>query len=122
MLAASREEALNAVEFYNRPGARRSLEAFLVHMHIAWTYLFQAQFERDGTDYHYRDPKSPRRYLRIDGERKAWELERCVTQRWPPNDPVRKNLELTIHLRNRIEHRYARGLTERQWASRRASC
>lgn len=110
MLASAKEEALNAVEFYNRPGARRPLESFLVHMHIAWRYLLHAEFERDGVDYYYRD-KGGRRFLRVDGEKKSWELERCVQHRWPDqNEPVRKNLDLTIRLRNKIEHRYERAL------------
>lgn len=111
MVMTSREEALNAVEFYNRPAGRRSLEAFLVHMHIAWTYALQAEFLRDGVDYFYRQDKNPKRYVKIDGERKTWELDRCVKQRWPDaSDPVRINLELTVRLRNRIEHRHATGL------------
>lgn len=107
----SRDEALNAVEFYNRPASRRSLEAFLVHMHIAWLYLLQAGFQKNGINYHYRDSKNPRHYQKIDGERRAWDLEQCTKVRWPdPKAPVRNNIELTIRLRNRIEHRYARGL------------
>ncbi len=112
MVESSRLEALNAVEFYNRPASRRPLEAFLVHMHIAWLYLLHAQFVRNGIDYRYREPKNPRRYVRVDGEPKTWDLERCVRERWPSDmDPVRKNLEVTIRLRNRIEHRYEGGIT-----------
>lgn len=111
MLESSRHEALNAVEFYNRPASRRPLEAFLVHMHIAWLYLLHAELLKAGVNYYYRDPKRPARYLKVDGERKSWDLERCVRERWPnPSDPVRKNLELTLRLRNRIEHRYEAGL------------
>jgi hypothetical protein len=110
MVAASREEALMAIELYNRPRGHRSLEAYLVHMHIAWLYLLHAEFERDGTCYYYRDHKNHRRYLKVDGERKAWELSRCVSERWDSGHPVRQNLQLTIRLRNRIEHRYAEGL------------
>jgi hypothetical protein len=111
MAVSARDEALNAVEFYNRPAARRSLEAFLVHMHIAWTYLLQAEFLKDGVNYFYRDPKRPHRYQMVEGDRKAWDLEKCVKTRWPdPKDPVRNNVELTIRLRNRIEHRYEQGL------------
>lgn len=111
MLEMSRDEALNAVEFYNRPASRRSLEAFLVHMHIAWLYLLQAGFQKSGINYHYRDSKNPRRYQKIDGERRAWDLEQCTKMRWPDSKaPVRNNIELTIRLRNRVEHRYARGL------------
>jgi hypothetical protein len=111
MVEESRLEALNAVEFYNRPMSRRPLEAFLVHMHIAWLYLLQAEFLRAGISYYYRDPNHPSRYLKSDGERKSWDLERCVRERWTAtNDPVRKNVEFTIRLRNRIEHRYQAGL------------
>lgn len=111
MVEASKDEALNAVEFYNKPASRRPLETFLVHMHIAWLYLLQAQFDRAGISYHYRDPKHPTRYLKVDGERKTWTLERCLSQRWPDTlDPVRENLTLTIKLRNKIEHRYESGL------------
>ena len=111
IVTSSREEALNAVELFNRPAGRRPLEGFLVHMHIAWLYLLQAEFIRDGVNYHYRDPRRPARYLRVDGERKAWELERSVRERWPSDrDPVRQNLELTLRLRNKIEHRYEPGL------------
>lgn len=111
IVSTSREEALNAVEFFNRPAGRRPLEAFLVHMHIAWLYLLHAQFTRDNVNFHYRDPQRPSRYLKVDGERKAWELAKCVAERWPDaNDPVRQNLELTVRLRNKIEHRYEPGL------------
>ena len=108
---SSRAEALNAVEFYNRPDGRRPLEAFLVHMHIAWLYLLQAEFEKAGTSFYYRDPKRPGRYIKVDGEKKSWDLERSVKERWnKTNDATRMNLELTIKLRNKIEHRYEPGL------------
>jgi hypothetical protein len=111
MVESSRDECLNAVEFYNRPGSRRPLEAFLVHMHIAWLYLLHAEFEQSGINYSYLISAKPRRYMKVDGERKSWDLYRCVAERWPdPQHPVRKNLELTIRLRNKIEHRYEQGL------------
>ncbi|CAM3070695.1 DUF3644 domain-containing protein [Mycobacterium intermedium] len=111
MVESSRDECLNAVEFYNRPGSRRPLEAFLVHMHIAWLYLLQAEFEQAGINYSYLVSTKPRRYMKVDGERKSWDLYRSVAERWPdPQHPVRKNLELTIRLRNKIEHRHEHGL------------
>jgi hypothetical protein len=77
----------------------------------AWLYLLHAEFLKAGIDYHYRDPKHPSRYQRVDGERKTWELDKCIKERWADvNDPVRRNLELTLRLRNRIEHRYEAGL------------
>ncbi len=109
MAQASKAEALLAVEFYNTTGERRSLEAFIVHMHLAWTYMLHAEFLRDGVDYrHWETRQNGRRCLvRVDGEPKTWELALCVKERWPKdNDPVRRNLEFFIGLRNRIEHRH----------------
>ena len=89
------------MESYNRPAGRRPLEAFLVHMHIGRLYLIHAEFLRAGIEYLYRDPKRPLRYIKVDGEQKTWELDRCIRERWKdPNDPVRRNLELTLWLRN----------------------
>jgi hypothetical protein len=95
---------LLAVDLYNRPYGDRYLEAHVVHMHLAWLYLLHAKFEREGTDYEYRDGSG--HFIRTkDGEIKRWELSECV-RRWRPNesDPVRKNLEFFIGLRNRVEH------------------
>jgi hypothetical protein len=59
-LQASKQEALLAVDLYNQSNRRRRLEAFVVHMHMAWLYLLQARFERDGIDFWYRDkPGTP---------------------------------------------------------------
>lgn len=75
-------------------------------MHLGWLYLLHAHFQRAGTDYRYRKPGT-NRFVRIDGEPKTWELATCVDRHWPnTNHPVRKNLELTIALRNKIEHRF----------------
>lgn len=104
MLDASKEEALLAVDLYNQPKQSRRLEAYFVHMHLAWLYLLHARFRRDSVDCRYRKPNG--RFERIDGEPKTWDLSKCVSERWGDNDPVRKNLELTIALRNKIEHRY----------------
>ena len=107
-LDASVEEACLAVRLYNDPAESRSFEGFVVHMHLAWLYLLHAEFIRDGIDYRYWDPKYKRRLLRVDGEPKRWELERCLRERWPDDtDAVRANLSLFIRLRNRLEHRHA---------------
>lgn len=109
MLEGAIEEALLAVDFYNQPRQARRLEAFFVHMHLAWLYLLHAEFRRADIDYHYRLPNG--RFERIDGEPKAWDLKRCVEEKWPSAGPVRKNLELSIGLRNKIEHRYHEAIT-----------
>jgi Protein of unknown function (DUF3644) len=104
MLDGAIEEALLAVDLYNQPRQPRRLEGFLVHMHMAWLYLLHAEFHRDGIDFRYRLANG--RFERVDGEPKTWDLQRSVQQRWPEENPVRTNLELTIALRNKIEHRY----------------
>jgi hypothetical protein len=108
MVGASTDEACLAVRLYNDPAERRSFEAFVVHMHMAWLYLLHAELTREDIDYRYRDPNNPRRLVKVDGEPRRWELGKCVSERLRDGDPVRANLEFFIALRNRIEHRYAR--------------
>jgi len=109
-LQASKQEALLAVDLFNRPGDERRLEAFIVHMQIAWLYLIHAQFERDGVDFWYRQ-ESGRRVKLEDGAFKAWELARCIKEVFPNQEhPVRKNVEFFVGLRNRIEHKYEQRL------------
>lgn len=107
-LAAARQEAILAVRLYNDAGEPRSFEGFVVHMHMAWLYLLHARYTRDGTEFRYRDSLHPRQFVKVDGEYKQWELTRCVAERWSdPEDPIRKNIEFFIALRNRFEHRHA---------------
>lgn len=107
-LDASAKEACLAVRLYNDSAESRSFEGFVVHMHLAWLYILHAELIRDGVDYRYWDRQYKRRLLKVDGEPKRWELERCLKERWPdPTDPVRANLRLFIQLRNRLEHRHA---------------
>ncbi len=109
ILQAAKAEALLAVEFYNTTGERRSLEAFVVHMHLAWLYLFHAELVSKGVDFRYWERRhgGRERLVRVDGEPKTWDLARCVEDRWSnENDPIRRNLDFFIGLRNRIEHRY----------------
>lgn len=108
-LGAARDEAALAVRLYNDAAEARACEGFVVHMHVAWLYLLHARFIQGGIDYRYRDRDKPSRFVRVDGEAKRWELSRCALERWPDGaDPVRKNLEFFIALRNEIEHRPVR--------------
>lgn len=105
-LRASKHEALLALDLYNRSTGERRLQAFVVHMQIAWLYLLHARFERDGVDYWYRDRAGRRQ--RVDGaEFKRWDLARSIRNDYDEWSPVRLNVEFFIGLRNRIEHRYA---------------
>lgn len=104
-LQAGRREALLGVDLYNRTAAERSLEGFIVHMHLAWLYMLHAKFTRDGIDYRYRNPNG--HFERVDGEIKTWELGRCVREAFPDTtSSVRRNIEFFIKIRNKIEHRY----------------
>lgn len=105
LLEKSREAALLAVEVYNKPNTAFRTGGYIVLMNIAWTSLFHAIFERRGIAYYYKENK--RRYKKIDGERKAWELKECLRHYYKnENPPERKNLEFFIKLRNKIEHRF----------------
>ncbi len=75
-------------------------------MVIAWTALFHAIFFKRKVNPFYRKPGS-KRYLVIDGDYKHWELKMCLENFYlmDTNNPVRKNLEFFIKLRNKIEHR-----------------
>lgn len=104
-LQAAKHEARLAVDLYNRPTRERSLEGFVLHMHLAWLYMLQARFLRDGIDYHYRKPSG--HFQRVDGEPKTWDLARSLRVEVPDErDPVRRNVEFFIKLRNKVEHRY----------------
>lgn len=109
ILQGSRHEALLAVDLYNRAALERSLEGFILHMHIAWLYVLHARFLRDDVDYRYR--KDNRQFVRVDGEIKSWDLGRCLGEAFPDaNNPVRCNVEFFIKIRNKIEHRYEAAL------------
>lgn len=105
LLDKSRDSALLAVEVYNKPRTSFRSAGFIVLMHIAWTSLFHAIFEKRNVSYFYK--KNKVRYETVDGERKAWELSKCISEYYGSNiTPERKNLEFFIKLRNKIEHRF----------------
>ncbi len=104
-LLKAQEAALLAVETYNRPTAVFRSGAYIILMNIAWTSLFHAIFLRGDKKPYYRKENSTR-YIKIDGDYKAWELKECLKQYYrDQNPPVKKNLEFFIGLRNKIEHR-----------------
>ncbi|MET8838919.1 DUF3644 domain-containing protein [Streptomyces rubiginosohelvolus] len=108
ILTESQRHALKTVDDWNCSTGNYS--DFLTHMHKAWHYLLHAEFHQAKIDYHYRDPKTGR-HVMIDGEPKAWDLERCLRERYANSgDPVRLNAELFVALRNKVEHRYEHNL------------
>lgn len=107
LIKKSRDAAVLAVSVYNNPTTTFRTHGFVVLMNIAWTSLFHAIFERDGVKYYYRDRNDRRRYERIDGDYKAWEIKKCVSFYYGDrNDPIKSNLEFFAGLRDKIEHRF----------------
>jgi hypothetical protein len=104
-LESAVESALLAVEIYNKPRTPFRVEGFITNMIMAWTRLFHAHFNHTiGSKYYYKNLIG--RYVKIDGERKSWELKNCIAEYGQLDDSVKYNLIFFIRLRNKIEHRH----------------
>ena len=111
ILDASIDSTLLAVEIYNTPRAPFRVQNYVSLMVMSWTRLFHAYFHVTiGDKYYYKDKRNNRKYMKINGEKKAWELTECIKQYKKQGKKielsVEKNLEFFIGLRNKIEHRY----------------
>lgn len=110
ILLSSLDSAILAVEIYNKPRTSFRQQSYVTLMVIAWTKLFQAYFYHTiGDKFYYKDKRGY--YEKIEGERKAWELSTCIKEynKYTNNslsEPIIKNLDFIIKLRNKIEHRY----------------
>lgn len=104
LLDDSIDNAMLAVEIYNKPRLNGRLKSYIVHMNIALTKLFQAYFHKEGIKYFYKDKRGI--YIRVDGEKKAWELKTCIDKYKLLSIGVEDNLKFFIGLRNKIEHTY----------------
>jgi hypothetical protein len=106
VLTKARDSALLAVEVYNKPAVTFKSAAYITLMVIAWTALLHAVFFRKGVKPYYRK-KPGGRYERQDGDYRHWELGECLQHYYGSDagNPVRRNLEFFIPLRNKIEHR-----------------
>lgn len=104
-LEKARDSALLAVEVYNKPAVKFKSGGFISLMVISWTSLFHAIFFKRKLKPFYR--KESGRFIKVDGDFKYWELDECLRRYYGADtgNPVRKNLEFFIPLRNRIEHR-----------------
>lgn len=105
ILEGAIDSALLAVEVFNKPRTSFRTQAYISLMVIAWTRLLHAHFHRAIGDKYYYKKKGSNRYERIDGERKAWELGRCIKEYGQLTRAERANLEFFVKLRNKIEHR-----------------
>ena len=106
ILLSSIDAALLAVEVYNKPRTTFRSECYITMMIIAWTRLFHAFFNATIGNIYYYKKKHSNRYKRIDGEKKAWELSTCIVKHSILSEPIKKNLDFFIKLRNKIEHRH----------------
>lgn len=105
-LQKAKDSALLAVEVYNKPAVSFKSEGYITLMILAWTALLHAIFLRKGKSPYYKGANG--RFIKVDGDFKHWDLAECVKKFWGADktNPVRKNLEFFIPLRNRIEHRH----------------
>lgn len=108
-MQASKSEALLAIDLYNRSGNERQLEAFIVHMSMAWLKLMQAHVERTGGDLYVRD-KRGRRVRHKDGGWTMRPLHDLTATLLGQNSATRANLDFFTGLRNIVEHRYERDI------------
>jgi len=107
ILDSAIDAALLAVEIYNKPRTTFRSEAYISMMIIAWTRLFHAYFNYTIGDKYYYKRKGSNRYELIDGEKKTWDLSTCIAKYGTSlKEPVKKNLDFFIKLRNKIEHRH----------------
>jgi hypothetical protein len=111
ILDASIDSALLAVEIYNKPRAPFRVQNYVSLMVMSWTRLFHTYFHATiGDKYYYKDKRNNRKYVKVNGEKKAWELTECIKQYKKLGNELdnaaEKNLEFFIILRNKIEHRY----------------
>lgn len=97
------DSATQAISTYNDPRSSFRTGNFTVLMSIAWTSLLHAYFEKTKVNYFYKEANG--RYTRIDGDKKAWDLAKSASEIFASEDPIRRNLELFVKLRNKIEHR-----------------
>jgi len=107
LLEKAKESALLAVDIYNKPKTSFRAGGFVVLMCIAWTALLHAIFEKQKKKYFYPDDKNTKRYKKIDGDYKAWELLKSAKEFFlNEQNPVFKNIEFFYEIRNKVEHRF----------------
>lgn len=105
-LEKSRDCALLAIETYNKPAIKFRSGGYVVLMVISWTSLFHAVFYRNKIKP-YRREKDNKRFQTKDDDYCYWSLEECLQEYFKSDtqNPIRKNLEFFIPLRNKIEHK-----------------
>ena len=83
-----------AIEIYNKPTINYRIEGFSFFICNAWELLLKAHLVQEGKSIYYSD--KPNRTI---------SLSRCVSMVFTNDkDPIRKNLEIIINLRNTSTH------------------
>lgn len=105
-LEKSRDSSMLAVEMYNKPAIKFKSGGYIVLMVIAWTSLFHAIFFMKKVKPYYRK-NGTKNFEKKDGDYCFWNLQRCVKEYFKTDteNPIRKNIEFFIPLRNKIEHK-----------------
>jgi len=105
-LEKSRDSALLSIETYNKPAIKFRSGGYVVLMVIAWTSLFHAIFFKRKIKPFYR-VKCKKTFEKRDGDYCYWEMNTCLKEYFKDDsaNPIRKNLEFFIPLRNKIEHK-----------------
>lgn len=105
-LEKSRDCALLAIETYNKPAIKFRSGGYVVLMVIAWTSLFHSIFYRDKIKP-YRRKRGSLRFETKEGDYCYWSLDECLQEYYKHDtqNPIRKNLDFFIPLRNKIEHK-----------------
>ena len=76
LVVKARDSAILAIDIYNRPIIAFRSQGYIVMMVIAWTALFHAIYELEGIDYFYKEKNGNDKI--VDGDKKAFELDRCI--------------------------------------------
>ena len=94
LLNKSEEAFLMAIEIYNKPTINYRLEGFTFFICNAWELLLKAKILNDGNSIYFFD--KPDRTISLSN------CIKCVFTN--DKDPVRKNLEIMLGLRNTATH------------------
>ena len=103
LLDKAKESALLSIDVYNKPQTSFRIWGFIVLMVVARTSLLHAIFEKNWKTYFYKEKK---RFIKIDWEKKSWELKKCIQEYFWDANPIKSNIEFFIGLRNKIEHKF----------------
>ena len=94
LLDKSEEAFLMAIEIYNKPTINYRLEGFAFFICNAWELLLKSKMLQNNESIYY--PDKPNRTI---------SLSNCITNVFTNDkDPVRKNLEILVGLRNTSTH------------------